>query len=91
MTKRQVDKSGRSETFKVGDEVVLATQNLHSYAPHLPHRLKRRWVGHPDHLVSCISVGAADAVENPSGLPCQQSKMVSQIRGACAGGRATTP
>ena len=45
MTKKQVDKSRRSESFEVGDEVVLSTHNLHSYAPHLLHKLKCRWVG----------------------------------------------
>ena len=43
-TKRQVNRSRRSETFEVGDEVVLTTKRLRTYAPHLPMKLKRRWV-----------------------------------------------
>ena len=45
MTKKQVDKSRQSESFEVGDEVVLSTRNLHSYASHLPNKLKHRGVG----------------------------------------------
>ena len=44
-TKRQVDTSRRSETFAVGDEVVVTTKHLRTYAPHLPMKLKRRWIG----------------------------------------------
>ena len=54
MTKKQVDKSRRSESYDVGDEVVLSTRNLSSYAPHLPHKLKRRWVG-PFQVTKVIS------------------------------------
>ena len=43
--KRAVDKRRRSETYKVGDEVVLTTTNLCSYCPHLPPKIKARWVG----------------------------------------------
>ena len=42
--KRAVDKWRRSETYKVGDEVVLTTPNLCSYCPHLPLKIKARWV-----------------------------------------------
>ena len=44
-TKRQVDRSRRVETYAVGDEVLLATKHLRTYAPHLPLKLRRRWVG----------------------------------------------
>ena len=44
-TKRQVDTSRRSETFAVGDEVVVTTKYLRTYAPHLPMKLKRQWIG----------------------------------------------
>ena len=40
--KRAVDKRRRSETYKVGDEVVLITANLRSYCPHLPLKIKAR-------------------------------------------------
>ena len=53
-TKRQVDRSRRSETFEVGDEVVLTTKHLRTYAPHLPMKLKRRWVG-PFKVIRVIS------------------------------------
>ena len=43
--KRAVDKKRRSEAYKVGDEVVLTTANLRSYCPHLPLKIKARWVG----------------------------------------------
>ena len=43
--KRAVDKKRRSEAYKVGDEVVLTTANLRSYCPHLPPKIKARWVG----------------------------------------------
>ena len=38
--KRAVDKWRQSETYKVDDEVVLTTTNLHSYCPHLPPKIK---------------------------------------------------
>ena len=43
--KRTVDKWRRSETYKVGDEVVLTIANLCSYCLHLPPKIKARWVG----------------------------------------------
>ena len=43
--KRAVDRKRRSEAYKVGDEVVLTTANLRSYCPHLPPKIKARWVG----------------------------------------------
>ena len=43
--KRAVDKRRRSEAYKVGEEVVLTTANLCSYCPHLPLKIKARWVG----------------------------------------------
>ena len=43
--KRVVDKRRRTETYKVGDEVALTTANLCNYCPHLPPKIKARWVG----------------------------------------------
>ena len=42
--KRAVDKRRRSETYNVGDEVVLTTANQCSYCPHLPPKIKTRWI-----------------------------------------------
>ena len=39
--KQQADKSRRFEEFQVGDEVVLTTKYLKTYAPHLPAKLKQ--------------------------------------------------
>ena len=52
--KRAVDKRRRSEMHKVGDEVILTIANLHSYCPHLPPKIKARWVG-PFHITREIS------------------------------------
>ena len=41
----EVDKRRRSEVYRVGEEVVLTTANLRSYCPHLPPKIKARWVG----------------------------------------------
>ena len=43
--KRRVDKARRTEEWAVGDRVFLSTRNLRMFAPHLPSKLKRRWVG----------------------------------------------
>ena len=43
--KRAVDKRRWSEVYKVGEEVVLTTTILRSYCPHLPPKIKARWVG----------------------------------------------
>ena len=43
--KRRVDKARRTEEWAVGDRVLLSTRNLRMFAPHLPSKLKRRWVG----------------------------------------------
>ena len=40
--KRAVDKGRRSEMCKVGDDVVLTSENLYSYCPHLPLKIKAR-------------------------------------------------
>ena len=40
-----VNRSRRSVEYKVGDEVVLATKNIKNYCPHLPAKIKARWVG----------------------------------------------
>ena len=40
-----VNRSRRSVEFNVGDEVVLLTKNIKNYCPHLPAKIKARWVG----------------------------------------------
>ena len=40
-----VNRTRRLEQYKVGDEVVLSTANLRNYWPHLPVKLRARWVG----------------------------------------------
>ena len=37
--KQRVDKSRQAEVFVAGDEVVLSTKNLWTYAMHLPMKL----------------------------------------------------
>ena len=43
--KKAVDAKRREESFVIGDEVVLATKHLRNLEPHLPMKLRRRWVG----------------------------------------------
>ena len=43
--KRRVDNVKRTEEWAVGDWVFLSIRNLRMFAPHLPSKLKRRWVG----------------------------------------------
>ena len=40
-----VNCSHRSVEFNVGDEVVLTTKHIKNYCPHLPSKIKARWVG----------------------------------------------
>ena len=72
--KRAVDKRRRSETYMVGDEVVLTTANLRSYCPHLPPEdkgtLGRSFSHHPRDIASCVWIGLATRLANPSRLPC---------------------
>ena len=42
--KRVVDKKRRTQEYKFGDEVVLSTENLRTYCPNLPPKIKARWV-----------------------------------------------
>ena len=35
----------RSMEFNVSDEVVLTTKHIKNYCPHLPAKIKARWVG----------------------------------------------
>ena len=57
--KRAVDKKRRTEHYNIGDEVVLSTANLRSYAPHLPPKIKARWVGpfRIEKIVSPVAFG----------------------------------
>ena len=43
--KRRVDKARRAEEWTIGDQVLLSTWNLRTFAPHLPPKLKRWYVG----------------------------------------------
>ena len=40
--KRRVNKARRTKEWMVGDRVLLSTQNLWTFALHLPSKLKRR-------------------------------------------------
>ena len=40
-----VNRSRRSIEYNVGDEVVLTTKHTKNYCPHLPAKIKARWVG----------------------------------------------
>ena len=55
----QADKSGRDEEYSLGDEVVLSTRHLRTYAEHLPVKLRRRWVGpfRVNKVVSSVAYG----------------------------------
>ena len=55
--KRRVDKARRTEEWAVGDQVLLSTRNLWMFAPHLPSKLKRRWVG-PFTIAKVVSLVA---------------------------------
>ena len=52
--KRAVDKKRRTEDYKVGDEVVLSTENLRTYFPHIPQKIKARWIG-PFRITNVVS------------------------------------
>ena len=60
-----VNRSRRSVEFQVGDEVVLLTKNIKNYCPHLPAKIKARWVG-PFTITQQISP-VAYRVELPPG------------------------
>ena len=76
--KQQVDRSRRSVDYAVGDEVVLATRNLRTYAPHLPVKLKRRWVG-PFRITKKISPVAYE-LDLPPGWHIHSSFHVSKLK-----------
>ena len=73
--KRRVDKARRTEEWAVGDRVLLSTQNLQMFAPHLPLKLKRRWVGPFNNCQSrqpsCLPVEFASRVADSSNISCQ--------------------
>ena len=52
--KRAMDKKRRTEDDKVGDDVVLSTANLRTYCPHIPQKIKARWIG-PLHIIKAVS------------------------------------
>ena len=57
--KRQVDKTRWEVQLKLGEEVVLSTKHLRTYAEHLPVKLRRRWVGpfRINKIVSSVAYG----------------------------------
>ena len=42
--KRRVDRARRTGEWAVGDWVLLGIWNLQMFVPHLPSKLKRRWI-----------------------------------------------
>ena len=61
-----------SEEYNVGDEVVLSMKNIKNYCPHLPAKIKARWVGpftithkvlpvayRVDLIIGCLQIGAS--------------------------------
>ena len=73
--KRRVDKARRTEEWAVGDQVLLSTRNLWMFAPHLPLKLKRRWVV-PFTIAKvvspvCLPVEFASRVADSSNISCQ--------------------
>ena len=60
-----VNRSRRSEQYKIGDEVVLSTANLRNYYPHLPAKLWARWVG--PFTISRVVLPMAYKVDLPPG------------------------
>ena len=76
--KQQADKSRRSEDFVVGDEVVFTTKHLRNFAPHLPMKLKRRWVG-PFPVIRVVSPVAFE-LGLPPGWQIHSSFHVSKLK-----------
>ena len=62
--KRQVDKTRWEVQLKLGEEVVLSTEYLRTYAEHLPVKLRRRWVG--PRRINKIMSSVAYGVEIPA-------------------------
>ena len=52
--KHAMDKKRATETYKVGNEVVLSTADLRMYCPHILEKIKVRWVG-PFHITKEVS------------------------------------
>ena len=40
-----INRSRRSVEFNVGDDVVFTTKHIKNYCPHIPAKIKARWVG----------------------------------------------
>ena len=55
--KRRVNKARRTKEWVVGNRVLLSTWTLWMFAPHLPSKLKRRWVG-PFTIAKVVSLVA---------------------------------
>ena len=53
-TKQQVGKTRRAKEWKEGNQVLLNTKHLHTFAMHLPMKLKQCWVG-PFSIAKVIS------------------------------------
>ena len=62
----------------MGDEVVLSTKHLKAYAPHLPMKLKRRWVG-PFNITRSISAVAYE-LDLPPDWQIHSSFHVSKLK-----------
>ena len=60
-----VNRSRRSEQYKISDEVVLSTTNLRNYCPHLLAKLWARWVG--PFTISRVVLPMAYKVDLPPG------------------------
>ena len=60
-----VNRSCRSVEYSVADEVVLPTKYIKNYCPHLPAKIKARWVG-PFTITQKVSL-VAYRVELPPG------------------------
>ena len=60
-----VNRSRRSEQYNIGDEVGLNTTNLRNYCPHLPTKLRARWVG--PFTISRVVLPVAYKVDLPPG------------------------
>ena len=73
----QANKSRRDESYKVGDEVLLATRNLR-IDQHLPSKLRRRWIG-PFRVVKVVSPLAYE-VDLPPGWKIHPVFHVSNLK-----------
>ena len=76
--KARSDQSRREEKFDIGDEVLLTTKHLRTYAQHLPVKLRRRWVG-PFTIRRVVSP-VAYALDLPPGWHIHATFHVSKLK-----------